>query len=210
MTELTSIDRLFAPYPPSMKFVGEKRRSKKFRGGATTIDRAYVEGWVKCLMGHRPLPTTALLYKRNMIETLLAVQPNKHALEAALWHFIDDRQLPSPDTVLAWCAQPIPEDERWVTVAYAAACIAGMNPNQMTGFLKILHARWFYDVADHEGPSREGTLRAAAQAVKMLLHVLIDNHDNPDKMRKLRDARNAAMERVFGPAIFVPDGGDAA
>jgi hypothetical protein len=55
------------------------------------------------------------------------------------------------------------------------------------------------------GPTRDGTIGDAARAVKMLLHVLIENHDNPEGARKLRDARDAAMERVFGLATFVPD-----
>jgi len=47
--------------------------------------------------------------------------------------------------------------------------------------------------------SREGTIADAAKAVKMLLRVLIENHDDPEMARKRRDARNAAMDRRFGP-----------
>jgi hypothetical protein len=174
------------------------------------IDRPYIEGWVKCLMSDQPLPDTALLYRRELIEKLLAAKPNKDAMEAALWHFKERDLLPSAEEVLAWCALPIPEDQRWITVAFCAAVIAGMTPNETTGFLQVAYERWFYDVPD-EGPSRDGgTIADAAKAVKMLLRVLIENHDDPEMARKRREARTAAMERIFGPATFVPDDPTAA
>jgi len=39
----------------------------------------------------------------------------------------------------------------------------------------------------------------------MLLRMLVDNRDNPERARKLRDAMGPEIERIFGGATFVPD-----
>jgi hypothetical protein len=59
-------------------------------------------------------------------------------------------------------------------------------------------------VPDRELPNG-GEISDAAIAVKMLLRMLVDNRDNPERARKLRDAMGPEIERIFGGATFVPD-----
>ena len=98
--------------------------------------------------------------------------------------------------------------ERWTSVAFAAACIAGLSPDEVTIFLIHLHDCWFYDVPDR--PSRAGEIGVATRAVKMLLHVLIENRTDPEKMRKLRDAMGPEAERISGVRFVPNDRSDSA
>jgi len=70
-----------------------------------------------------------------MIEKLLAAKPDRNAMEAALWHFVERNLLPSAEEVLAWCALPIPEDQRWITVAFCAASNCGPHAKRGDGLL---------------------------------------------------------------------------
>jgi hypothetical protein len=168
-------------------------------------DRAHIEEWVKCLMSDRPLAENTLLYRREMIEKLLAAKPHKDALEVALWHFKARDLWPSAEEVLAWCEQPIPEKKRWLRVAFVAAAIPGLPPIQEAGFLKALLEDCFYDVPDDEVPCGDG-VREAAIAVKMLLRMLVDNRDHPEKQRKFREAMAPAVMWILDgePPLTTP------